>query len=181
MNSIFDMIPEWVNKCNGILAFGYVTDSDRFDILSVLEYHKPLFKRAVVSDSGGSIGLSDSDVGVLRTMKLKNRMFVSDLENVINVSDQSHSRMVLSSLTNASSVNNNCIILLCPMYRTIDSSGSNLSFRYSSSVIYSATLALSLNNDVLSVRKIRWDDPTKYKPESVVHIIRERKIDSLLG
>jgi len=174
------MIPEWVNQCDGILTFGYVTNSDRFDILSILEYHKPLFTRVVVSDNGKSIGLSDSDVGIMRTMKLKNRMFVSDLENVINVSDQSHSRMILSSLSNASTVNNNCIILLCPMYRSIDHSGSNLSFRYSSSVIYASTLSLCLNNDVLSVKKIRWDDPTKYKPESVVHIIRERKIDRIL-
>jgi hypothetical protein len=113
-------------------------------------------------------------------MKLKDKIFVSDLGSLINVTgDSTHNKMILEALSGSCQKNKNCLVLLCPMYKDISMTVGN-DYKYSKIPLYLAMASVSLKNGVISVNKLRWGSPTDYLPLKINQYLRDRKIDDIL-
>lgn len=184
---ILQSLPDWINQCDGIFLFGYVSEQDKSNILLILKDQMSLYDRMFhpVIETSGNVGVSDMEVSSLRMMKLKDKIFVSDLGSLINVTgDSTHNKMILEALSGSCQKNKNCLVLLCPMYKDISMTVGN-DYKYSKIPLYLAMASVSLKNGVISVNKLRWmlsvyKRPSDYLPLKINQYVRDSKIDDIL-
>jgi hypothetical protein len=179
---ILQSLPDWINQCDGIFLFGYVSEQDKSNILLILKDQMSLYDRMFhpVIETSGNVGVSDMEVSSLRMMKLKDKIFVSDLGSLINVTgDSTHNKMILEALSGSCQKNKNCLVLLCPMYKDISMTVGN-DYKYSKIPLYLAMASVSLKNGVISVNKLRWGSPSDYLPLKINQYVRDSKIDDIL-
>lgn len=180
---LIDLLPIWMNENNGVYYFGYNTEQDKNSLLTYLSEVKKKVSKRVLEKPTGNIGITNNDINMLRVLKLKNSLFIVELEDIINPKDNSyHSNSVIRTFLESCKTNDNVMIIIQKIYKDRSLVSPVVGNRSMGAMtINLSEIFVIIIDGVLSIQKCRYMNSDDIEDENITPYLRDIKLDALIN
>jgi hypothetical protein len=174
--SIIEEFPKWCNQYNFILV-NHKTETDRKNFFLFINEISDKIPNRIFEQN---LNLSEFDYSYLKLLKLKNRILFIDYNSIIpptpsNITDSGTVNTILSCLVDTCRKNQNVVFIL----RDVPAAAV-ISPKYDM-ISSLSDLSIYIENGTIGLLKHRYEIQSFFKEESILHIIREARLKTLLN
>ena len=154
-----DDIVGYIDNNSGIFTFGYKF-SDEHILEPFLEIVKSKISKKKIFENET----------LITSFNKVDSILILNIDDVSSGGDAKQNSIIMKEIASNSYKNNNSIILLAPVYKSI-----NDTFHHTTTITYSSSFISIFSNNKLLIKKSRWDG--RENEINILEIIRNHKLD----